>query len=550
MIIDARLLPDNKEINTDVCIVGSGLAGVTLAREFMDREFSVCILESGGPKAEPETQSLAWGENVGHPYFSIDTAYARYCGGTINRWMIDVGDHRYGARMRPFDPIDFEERDWVPYSGWPFDKSHLDPFYERAQRICKIDPPSFDISDWEDPIETPRLRFADDRVKTVVFKFGLRDPFLKSHLPEVLKAENITTYLHANVISIETDEAARNITRLHVASLNGTRLSVSARLFILATGGIETPRLLLNSNDNQKAGLGNQNDLVGRFFMEHLHFLTGVFVPSTPEMFKSTGLYNHISDVNGVSIIGKLALEEAVLRREKLINYVAELVPRVMCHSSLGEIFYPPIASESVHSFRTAASAVRRGALPNDPGRHLKNIVAGIDDIAVTAYRNMKRRSLRTLGRKKIKAFWLASMSEQVPNPLSRVTLSAERDKFGMNCAKLDWRLQSIDLQSVIRSQEILKEAIRRAGLGRLYVQFNEDTPPKMVTGGWHQMGTTRMHTDPKKGVVDENCRVHGTSNLYISGPSVFPTGGYANPALTTVALAVRLADRVKKLLS
>lgn len=550
MSIDARLLPDKKEINTDVCIVGSGLAGITLAREFMNRSFRVCILESGGPKAEPETQSLAWGENVGHPYFSIDTAYARFCGGSISRWMIDVGGHRYGARMRPFDPIDFEERDWVPYSGWPFDKSHLDPFYERAQRICKIDPPSFDINDWEDPIEAPRLRFADDSVKTVVFKFGLRDSFLNSHLPEVLKANNITTYLYANVISIETDESARNVTRLHVASSGGTRHSISARLVILATGGIETPRLLLNSKDNQKAGLGNQHDLVGRFFMEHLHFLTGVFVPSTPELFQSTGLYNHIHDINGVSIIGKLALGEEVLRREKLINYAAELVPRVMLQSSLGGLIYPPIASESVHSFRTAGSAVRRGALPEGLGRHLKNMLAGTDDIAVTAYRNMKRKSLRTFNRKKIKAFWLASMSEQAPNPSSRVTLSAERDKFGMQCAKLDWRLQSIDIQSVIRSQEILKEAIRRAGLGRLYVQFKEDTPPQMVTGGWHQMGTTRMHTDPKKGVVDENCRVHGTSNLYIAGPSVFPTGGYANPALTTVALAVRLADRVKDLLS
>jgi choline dehydrogenase-like flavoprotein len=550
MIIDARLLPDKKEINADVCIVGSGLAGITLAREFMDREFRVCILESGGPKAEPETQSLAWGENVGHPYFSIDTAYARFCGGSISRWMIDAGDHRYGARMRPFDPIDFEERDWVPYSGWPFDKSHLDPFYERAQRICKIDPPSFDLNDWEDPIETPRLRFADDRVKTVVFKFGLRNSFINSHLPEVLKAANITTYLYANVISIETDESARNVTRLHVASSGGTRLSISASLFILATGGIETPRLLLNSKDNQKAGLGNQHDLVGRFFMEHLHFLTGVLVPSTPELFQSTGLYNHIHDINGVSIIGKLALGEAVLRREKLINYAAELVPRVMLQSSLSGLFYPPIASESVHSFRTAGSAVRRGALPEEPGRHLKNMLAGMDDIAVTAYRNMKRKSLRTFSRKKIKAFWLASMSEQTPNPSSRVTLSAERDKFGMNCTKLDWRLQSIDIQSVIRSQEILKEEIHRAGLGRLFVQFKNDTPPQMVTGGWHQMGTTRMHTDPKKGVVDENCRVHGTSNLYISGPSVFPTGGYANPSLTIVALAVRLADHVKSLLS
>jgi choline dehydrogenase-like flavoprotein len=177
-------------------------------------------------------------------------------------------------------------------------------------------------------------------------------------------------------------------------------------------------------------------------------------------------------------------------------------------------------------------------------------MLTGMDDIAVTAYRNMKRKGLRAFGRQTIQAFRLFSMSEQAPNPSSRITLSEERDGFGMNCTKLDWRLQSIDIQSVIRSKEILKDAIHRSGLGRLYVQFNEDTPPEMVTGGWHQMGTTRMHTDPQKGVVDEHCRVHGISNLYISGPSVYPTGGYANPSLTIVALAVRLADRVKKLLS
>lgn len=550
MIIDARSLPDRKEIQTDICIVGAGTAGITLAREFIGADFSVCLLESGGPKADPETQSLAWGENVGHPYYSLDTAYARFFGGSTNRWMIDVGDHRFSARMRPLDPIDFEERDWVPYSGWPFDNGHLDPFYDRAQRIFNIEPPSFDIRDWEDIDASPQLAFTDDRVKTVLFKFGLRDQFLNKYLPEIAGAANVTTYQYANVTNVETDNAGRNVTRLQVACLNGPGFSVSARLVILATGGIETPRLLLVSNDTQKEGLGNHFDLVGRFFMEHLHFLSGIFVPSTPEMLKSTGLYNHIHDVNGVSILGKLALRDAVLRREKLLNYVTELVPRVMLYSSLGEMLYPPIASESVNAVRTIRSSIRRGGLPGDFGQHVKNLWEGIDDIAITTYRNIKRRSLRTFNKKKIKAFWLASMSEQSPNPESRITLSAEKDKFGRNRAQLDWRLGSLDIQSVIRSQEILKQAIDRTGLGRFHVQFKEDRPPKMVKGGWHQMGTTRMHTDPKKGVVDENCRVHGTSNLYISGPSLFPSSGYANPSLTTVALAVRLADHVKRLLS
>lgn len=550
MIIDARSLLDNQKVETDVCIVGAGTAGITLAKEFIDKEFRVCILESGGLKPDPETQSLAWGENVGHPYYSLDTAYARFFGGTINRWMIHVGDHRFGARMRPLDPIDFEERDWVPYSGWPFDKSHLDPFYERAQKICKIGPSSFDVKDWEDTKTTPQLRFFGNRVKTVIFKFGLRDPFLNDYLSQVKGAPNITTYLYANVIEIEADETARNVTRLQVACLNGIRFSVSAKLFILAAGAIETPRLLLLSNTTQSSGLGNQYDLVGRFFMEHPHYGSGIFIPSTPEVFRLTGLYDHINRINGVPILGKLALTEETLRREKLLNYVAELVPRVMRHSSLAGILYIPISSESVRSFKTIRSAMRGSAFPEELGRHLKNMAKGMDEIAKTAYRNIKRKSLKTFQRKKVMVFRLFNMSEQVPNPRSRVTLASEKDRFGKNSVRLDWRLSPVDMQSAIRSQEILGEEFSQAGLGRLHIELNDETPPQLITGGWHQMGTTRMHRDPKKGVVDENCRVHGTSNLYISGPSVFPTSGYANPVLTIVALAVKLADHVKKLLS
>src|SRR4030067_1424010 len=203
MIIDARSLPSRKEIETDICIVGAGTAGITLAREFIGTGFRVCLLESGGQKADPGTQSLAWGENVGHPYFSLDTAYARFFGGSTNRWMIDTGGYRLGARMRPFDPIDFEERDWVPYSGWPFGKTHLDPFYGRAQRILNIEPTSFNISDWEENNGSKHLAFTDDRVETVIFKVGLRDYFLKTYLPEVSAAPNVTTFQYSNVTNIE-----------------------------------------------------------------------------------------------------------------------------------------------------------------------------------------------------------------------------------------------------------------------------------------------------------------------------------------------------------
>jgi choline dehydrogenase-like flavoprotein len=168
--------------------------------------------------------------------------------------------------------------------------------------------------------------------------------------------------------------------------------------------------------------------------------------------------------------------------------------------------------------------------------------------VAITAYRKL-RRKLSRIKEEKIKGFILANMSEQVPNPHSRLTLSGERDKFGLNRVQLNWQLSEIDLLSVIRTQQIIDEELRRARLGQTYIQLRDTTPPANLHGGYHHMGTTRMHRDPKKGVVNENCQVHGISNLFIAGPSVFPTGGYANPVLTIIALSVRLADHVKKIM-
>ena len=550
MIKDAHSVSEGVTIETDICIVGAGTAGLTLAREFIGQNFRVCLLESGGLKPDRKTQALYQGENIGHPYYSLDSARARYFGGTTNRWHIPIGDDYSGARMRPFDAIDFEKRDWVPYSGWPFDKSHIDPYYDRAQEICKITPASYDVADWENLENTPSFPFNGNRVQTVIFKFGSRHPFLDGHAEEVKQAENITTYLYANVIEIETDEAARNVSRLRVVCLEGNKFWVRAKRFILAMGAIEIPRLLLSSNRTQKAGLGNPYDLVGRFFMEHPHFSSGLFVPFAPETFKFTYLYDHIHRVNGVPIIGKLSLSEEVLRQEKLLNYVVELSPRIALKTSLNQYLYPRINSKSVHSYKIFRSAMGHKKLPDDACKHLRNILSGIDDFTVTAYRNVKKRVLRALDKRRIQLFRLDNMTEQVPNPESRVTLGSDRDSLGQRRVQLDWRLSDFDKESFIKSQEIVDQEFRRAGLGRLYVKPMHEIPPDRITGGWHHMGTTRMHTNPKNGVVNQNCRVHGISNLFIAGPSVFPTSGYANPTLTIVALAVRLADHIKSLMS
>jgi choline dehydrogenase-like flavoprotein len=296
--------------------------------------------------------------------------------------------------------------------------------------------------------------------------------------------------------------------------------------------------LLLLSNTVQKEGLGNQNDLVGRFFMEHPHLWSGIYIPSDPSIFTSTGLYE-VHTVNNVPVMGKLTLNQEVLCRERLLNYCVSIHPKIGPNPR-----YHKTASKGVDSLRKLRSAVRNGNVPKDWGKLLGHVINDSGGVALNAYKKVMRRF------HKIPVFLLNHMAEQAPNPSSRVTLGQERDALGQNRVQLDWHLSPIDIRSMIRAQGIIDEELRRAGLGRLRIELEDETPPSDLHGGWHHMGTTRMHVDPQKGVVDENCKVHGISNLFIAGSSVFPTGGYANPVLTIVALAIRLADHIKQVMA
>jgi choline dehydrogenase-like flavoprotein len=439
--------------------------------------------------------------------------------------------------LRSLDGLDFAEREWVPYSGWPFGKAALDPFYERAHALLEIGPFTYDVRYWQKRDSNPQLPFANDRVQTTVFHFASRDLFFDKYRQELANAKNIDTYLHANVVEIETDETARKVGRLRISTLQGKTTWITARLFVLGMGGIEIPRLLLLSNRVQQNGLGNQEDLVGRFFMEHPHLWSGFYVPSGPHIFDSTGLYQ-VHSADDVAVMGKLTLAEEVLRREKLLNYCVSIHPRIVPDPK-----YLGTPSKGFDTLKEMRSAVRRGKVPKDLGEHFVSLVKDLDGVATNLYRKMRRTWHRA------RVFHLNHMAEQAPNPDSRITLGDERDALGQRRVRLNWQLSAIDVRSMIRAQEIIDEELRRAGLGRLYIEMHGEKPPADLHGGWHHMGTTRMHADPKRGVVDPNCKVHGISNLFIAGASVFPTVGYANPVLTTVALTLRLADHVKTLM-
>ena len=495
MIIDARGIEKAKRVKTDICVLGAGPAGITLAREFSKTGHSVCLVESGGFAEEEATQALNHGIDEGtvarrnHLYESR----RRLFGGTTAVW---------GGWCRPLDEIDFSPRPWVPHSGWPFRKSHLAPYYRRASAVFHIDPFVTDHGD-EIALPHPFLLEKSTRVATKVFQLSplYKEKFGEAYRDELARSKNIQVLLFANAVEVHTRDHGGVVSRVECACLGGNRFMVEPRYIVLAMGGIENPRLLLLSNRVHKAGLGNEHDVLGRYYMEH------------PWIYGAGDLV--LIDSEPLTVLNDkrfatLAITEKVQEHEELMN------------------------------FRLVLSRYAEG-------NH--KIFSGKIGQSVTRLSSMGKPK-STAVRRAPQYFRMDVSSEQVPNPESRVTLAGERDALGNQQARLKWQLSAMDSDTIRRSMKLIGRELGKHHLGRAQIVIDEDDPwPLRTSGAHHHMGGTRMHPDRRKGVVDADCRVHGVSNLFIAGSSVFPTVGFANPTFTIVALALRLADHLKGLM-
>jgi choline dehydrogenase-like flavoprotein len=443
--------------------------------------------------------------------------------------------------MRPLDEIDFKKRAWVPESGWPFEKSHLEEFYKRAQKLCGIEPADFKIDNWDNQNDRRCLPFNKYLIKTVLFKFTKKSDFIDHHLQHISRAKNIKIYIHANVVEIIPDEAANSISSIRIANLAGKTFSVKSKFYIIAAGALETARLLLASNKKLINGIGNEYDIVGRYFMEHPHCRIGFTVPKSEEIYQLTKFYNKVQYVNNIPVIAKIALTANSLTNHNLLNQVIDLSPKIISRAKINR--YPLVNSSGVEALKIIK---RHGFKFNHFTENFSVAIKDIDNILLALYRKIKTRFFMKFDKSVINTFYLLSVSEQVPNSNSRVILSNEKDALGTHRIKLDWRLTSQDIKSMHKTMNLMDREFQRLGLGKIIIRIYEHLPNDGIRGGWHHLGTTRMHNSPKKGVVDANCKIHNINNLFIAGPSVFPTGGYANPSLTIVALSIRLADYVK----
>ena len=500
---DARELGPGTVVETDVCIVGAGPAGLTLACELLSSPWRVALLESGGHEYDPLVQRLSDGRVVGSPYQGLGRTRHRQVGGSAHLWNTFLEDTP-GAKYVPLDPIDFEARSDMPLSGWPFDRAHLDPFYRRAHAVCDLGDFEYEARAWVGAGRTV-LPGVDDLLSRV-YRWGRADRFTRTLAGRLAASRRATILHHATCRALDAADG-RNVAAVQVAGAVGRTFRVASRVFVLAAGAIENARLLLASRAGRSSPA---HGWVGRCFMEHPRDYAIRLIPDRSEVFGRIALYDLHRPREAAWVIGRLALAESALRAHGLPNASVTLLPRPRRRpwldaigSCLGRLGAPVPRPRSTVAYGWSA---RRGAARRcDALQVLLNV-------------------------------------EQRPDPDNRVVLASELDEHGVPKAVLHWRWRDEEQTELRRLRALVAARLPTMGLGR--VEVDDELLPD--PNAHHHAGTTRLSSDPRHGVVDANGRVHGTENLYVAGASVFPTAGFANPTLTIVALAIRLADHLR----
>jgi choline dehydrogenase-like flavoprotein len=510
MHTDGRLLENDTLIEGDICIVGAGAAGISMALDWNHSRYKVILLEGGGFEYDPKIQDLYAGKTTGQKYYPLMSSRLHYFGGTTGHW---------AGFCSPYDPIDFEKRTWVEHSGWPITRAELDPYYERAQIKLELGPYDYDLASWQkrDPSLKPLIE-QDSVIRNKIWQFSPPTRFGEKYRDEIVKSHSIHLYTYANAVNILTNAEGTTVREIVVKNFEGKQHRVRAKFFILACCAIQNARLLLASNQQSPRGLGNGNDLVGRFFMEHLEIKSAELWLMKPSKLK---LYAFVFGITKAR--AELAVQPKIQEEYGILNGTVSLLPLDMANR-----LKPAIEAWNQDDPRKSADRFMGGFAKAEKETHEP-------DAGVSGYE-------------------LFTRIEQAPNPNSRVTLDSETDGLGMPRASLHWELSMFEKKSIRKIYELLGQEVGRAGVGRVKLMeylVDKDDPawPSFTGGGWHHMGTTRMSDDPKQGVVDAQCKVHGISNLFTAGSSCFTTAGAPNPTLTLVALTLRLSDHIKGLL-
>lgn len=481
----------------DVCVVGTGPAGLSLARRLAGHGLRVALMEGGDTDLTNDSQMIYEGDNVGADYWPLSASRRRYLGGSSNCW---------GGWCRAFDAEDFYPVKHHAASGWPIGKADLDPYADETVTFLDVA--------MDEP--TPPSSFGDETgvFQQVDFKFSRSLLLAPRFLPELEASPKIHLFLKANLVDLELDDTLQTVRHgIFRTFAHKEPFRVEAKAFALCLGGLENPRFLLNANRQIDAGIGNQHDLVGRYFNEHPHQNVGHVLLREP--MQAREFYTPDRRWMERQEILSFALYFAPVRQ---LSFTSELIRSAACNVAFIERLTEAVT-----------------------GKEPRCYIGGLDDF-LKQWRNPDLMLTGTL----------SIAAEQALDPESRVRLGNKTDRFGRRRIELDWRYGEQDIRTIETATLAFGELLAERNVGRLrmadWLVDGDGTMPGTdvaQVGGPHHMCTTRMSDSPRSGVVDRDCRVHGMHNLYIGGSSVFSTGGYANPTFTIVQLALRLGDHL-----
>lgn len=525
-----------------VCIVGAGAAGIALACELDGAGLNVLLLEAGGLKPVEELADYYRGSTTPpHP----DPAQFRRVvfGGTTGVW---------GGRCIPFDPIDLQARDYVSHSGWPIGYEELASFYPAAMKYC--DAGHFDFqssSALPEPTPIiPGLKSDDIIAADGIERYSLPTDFGARYRKKIRESGNVTAVLGLRCVRLVRAPGEARVQSIEVAGQAGQKFSVNADVFVLAIGGIEVPRMLLFS-DREGPGFGNAGDAVGRYYMCHFENNCGRLIPAAGKV-----AFRFERTVDGVYCRRQLRFTPQAQQRHGLLNTAFRLHFPSYSDASHGSSVMSTIylaKSALIPEYRVILEhGLEAQASP--ALAHVRNVVRGIPQLLgfageyIFRIKLARRKLPYTLVSNADGSYPLEFNSEQTPTASNRITLTGEVDRHGLPRVQVVWRLSEADTDSAYRACLLLQDSLHARGVCRL--EFDTARLQQRVTRsvplGGHHIGTARMASSPRDGVVDSNCAVFGLTNLFVASSAVFPTSGHANPTLTIVALAVRLARHLR----
>jgi choline dehydrogenase-like flavoprotein len=495
----------------DHIVVGAGAAGILIALRLANFGRRVLLLESGHFAPDEERQALNQIDETAKRLGNATWTRKRILGGTTTAW---------GGQSLPFSPLDFMRRDWVAHSGWPIEYGELEPWYRKANSFMGVD-----VLDYGNDIDLllrrKPVQFSSPDLRLHYSKWAQEPNFLKLHRRQLER--EVTVLYNAQLLRIDLGED-EHVRAIEIGNFTGHTSVQPARSLVLAVGGLETCRTLLLNNHQLAGGLGNSSGWVGRAFMEHPSLRAGRIETQDMRRLQTwLGTWLH----RGRRYSTRLSAGEQWQRTHRLLNVSAAML-WLYDEGKIGPL-------GELRAFLRRPALSRLPELVSQSGV----LAGGLWAMATTG-----------LVYKPGVVAELGLIGEQAPSHDSYVALGQDCDRFGRRKACLNWKVSPQTWESMVAFAHLVRDQIEREGLGkvRLFDAVRRDTPDweQQLTDVNHHMGGARMSALPSEGVVDPNLQVWGIPNLHVCSAAVFPTSSHSNPTLTVLALASRLAERLR----